>query len=132
MDTNEIIRKIYDEKEGFAKIYKNATPLIDSGELWDFCLDVIKDEKRMSCIIFANEMGIPPVRSLLYFYEQDKQPSEDFGFKGQTSQRLGALMGFVFKFCLGYRSQKDRIQVNVLGVGKAAKFLDPPEGFKIA
>lgn len=131
INTTEIINKIYDDTEGFAKTYKNAAPFVDSGELWDFCMDVIKDEKQMNCIAFANEFGVPPVKSLLYFYEKEKMPSDDFKFTAQTSQWLGSLMGFVFKFCLGYHDQKERIQVNKFGVGTATKFLNPPENFRI-
>lgn len=132
INTTEIIKKIYDSTEGFAKTYRNSAPFIDSGELWDFCIEVIKDENRMSCIAFANEFGVPPVKSLLYFYEQDKNPDEDFRFDAQTSQWLGSLMGFVFKFCLGYNAQKERIQVNKYGVGTATKFLEHQASFKIA
>ncbi len=131
MDTSFIQSRVYDEKDGFAKTYRNAAPFVSSGELWDYCMSLVTDERHMTCIAFANEMGIPPVKSLLYFYEKEKQPADDFKFDAQTSQWLGAFMGFIFKFCLHYQNQKERIQVNKYGIKTATKFLEPPADFKI-
>lgn len=65
----------------------------------------IKNPVRMSNIAFANDMGGPPVRSLITIYEREKNPSENF--TAVRSQQMGALMGFVFKYVLNYQSQKD-------------------------
>ena len=131
IDVKDFLGKIYDVQEGFAVVYRNAAPFVDSGELWSFCLDTITNPERMSCIAFANEFGIPPVKSLLWFYEKDFAPADDFKFDVQTKRCLGALMVFVFKNCLGYRAQNERIQVNKFGVQTATKYLNPPAGLKI-
>lgn len=131
MNFDFIRSQIYDVKDGLAKTYRNAAPFVGSGELWDYCLSVVTDERHMGCIIFANELGIPPVKSLLFFYEWEKHPEDDFEFDAQTSQWLGAFMGFVFKYCLGYQGQKERVRVNKYGIGTATKYLDPPAGFSI-
>ena len=81
MDTGFIQNCVYDEKGGFAKTYRNAAPFVSSGGLWDYCMSVVTDERHMTCIAFANEMGIPPVKSLLYFYEKEKRPADDFKFR---------------------------------------------------
>lgn len=131
MNVTFIKNRVYDSKNGFAKTYRNAAPFVNSGELWDFCITVATNERCMTCIAFANELGIPPVKSLLYFYKQVKNPSDNFKFDAQNSQWLGSFMGFIFKYCFGYQSQKERIQVNQYGIGTATKYLNPPTGFKI-
>ncbi len=131
MTTRSLKDQIYNSKTGFAKIYKNAAPFVNSGDLWDFCIATATDEKRMLCIAFANELGIPPVKSLLYFYRQEKNPADDFTFDAQTSQWLGAFMGFIFKYCFHYQKQKNRNQIQIYGIGTAAKFSEPPADFKI-
>lgn len=131
MNGVDIKNRIYDSKNGFAKTYTAAAPFVDSGDLWDFCITVATNDQWMNCIVFANEFGIPPVKSLLYFYKQFKNPPADFKFGVQYSRWLGAFMGFIFKFCFGYQSQKGRIQVDEYGIGTATKYLDPPTGFNI-
>ena len=49
MKTTYIITEIYDR---FAATYKNATPFIDSGALWDFWIDTIKNP--ITITIFRN------------------------------------------------------------------------------
>lgn len=121
MKTEEIIAKINDE---FADTYKNASKFVDSGELWNFCIETIKNPITISNIVFANDMGIPPVKSLITIYERKVHPTEKF--TATQSQHMGALMGFVFKFVLGYKDQKERCTVSQLGVKTATKFLRGP------
>lgn len=121
MKTNEIINEV---QKKFADTYKNASKFVDSGELWDFCMDTISNPVMLSNIVFANDMGVPPVKSLITIYERKMQPTENFS--AVQSQYMGALMGFVFKFVLGYSNQKERCVVNQLGVKTATKFLDGP------
>ncbi|PLT87019.1 hypothetical protein [Mediterraneibacter gnavus] len=123
MKTNEIIKEINNK---FAETYKNASPFVDSGELWNFCMDTIKNPITLSNIVFANDMGIPPVKSLVTIYKRKMFPDSTFQFTGLQSQYMGALMGFVFKFVLGYQSQKERCKVEFLGVKTATRFLEGP------
>lgn len=108
----------------FADTYRNASKFVDSGELWDFCIYIIGNPITISNIVFANDMGVPPVKSLITLYERMKRPSE--AFTAVQSQQMGALMGFVFKYVLNYQKQKDRCAVNLLGVKIAARFYDGP------
>ena len=81
----------------------------------------------MSCIAFANDLGVPPVKSLMTFFDRDVQDSESFTVVEHQSQNIGALMGFVFKFVLGYQRQgKKRRLVNMHGIGEASLFYDGP------
>ncbi len=121
MKTTDISTAIY---ENFASTYKNAAPFVDSGPLWDFAIKTIEDPITMSCIVFANDLGVPPVKSLLIIYERKMKPEDDFNLKNQESQWLGSLMGFVFKYVLDYKKQKERCTVNLLGVKTATRFLD--------
>ena len=117
MKTSHIIDKIYLE---FAGIYRNASKFVGSGYLWDFCIDTISNPMLLSNIVFANDMGIPPVKSLITIYERKNNPTTNFS--AVESQYMGALMGFVFKYVLGYGAQKERCVVNQLGVKTATRF----------
>lgn len=123
MKTQDIITAV---NQDFAKTYKNAAPFVRSGPLWDFCMNTIADPIAMSCIAFANDLGIPPVKSLINIYSRKNNPTATFTFSGQESQFMGSLMGFVFKFVLGYRQQKERCSVNQWGVRTATRFLNGP------
>lgn len=121
MRTQDIINSI---NQNFAKVYKPASPFVNSGALWDFCIATISDPTAMSNIVFANDLGIPPVKSLILIYKRRVNPSVNFTDK--ESKYIGSLMGFVFKFCLNYQSQRERCKVNELGVQTATRFLDGP------
>lgn len=121
MKTSDIIAEI---NSGFAGTYKNASKFVNSGDLWNFCIDTIKNPVLLSNIVFANDMGVPPVKSLITIYDRARKPSENF--TPLQSQHMGALMGFVFKFVLNYQNQKERCTVNQLGVKTATRFYDGP------
>ena len=123
MKTSTIIQEI---NSGFAAVYKTSAPFVGSGGLCNFCMSVIGDPMLMSCLVFANDLGVPPVRSLLLLYSRANNPEPDFRFNKTDTQRMGALMAYVLKHVLGYRSQKDRCAVNQLGVKQATKYTDGP------
>lgn len=128
MNVNHIKSQIMND---FAATYKNASPFVNSGALWDFCMDTITNPVLLSNIIFANDLGIPPVKSLLLIWERKNSPRPDFKFSRQESQWLGALMGFLFKNVLNYKNQKERCAVNTLGVGTATRFFKGPSNVEI-
>lgn len=123
MNTTEIINAI---DADFLKIYKAASNFVNSGTLWDFCINTIADPVQMEKIVFANDLEIPPVKSLLLLYERKMKPSPDFVFTNNESKCMGALMGFVFKHVLGYTDQKDRCTVKKYGIKGAARFMNGP------
>lgn len=123
MNTQHIVDEIY---QGFAKTYRGAANFVDSGAIWDFCIETIKDPVLMSNIAFANDLEVPPVKSLLLIYKRNVNPSAGFEFDANESRSIGALMGFVFKFVLGYKNQKERCTVNEYGIKTATRFLDGP------
>jgi hypothetical protein len=123
MNTQHIIDAI---DRDFAKTYRGAANFIDSGAVWNFCMETIKDPVLMSNIAFANDLEVPPVKSLLLIYKRKMTPAEDFKFDSYESRSIGALMGFVFKFVLGYKDQKERCKVGQYGIQTATRFLDGP------
>ena len=123
MNTQNIVNEIY---QGFAKTYRGAANFVDSGAIWDFCIDTIKDPVLMSNIAFANDLEIPPVKSLLLIYKRKVNPALGFEFNANESRSIGALMGFVFKSVLGYKEQKERCKVDEYGIKTATRFLDGP------
>lgn len=123
MKTSSIIKSINSD---FAKTYRTSTKFVESGALWDFCMETIKNPIKLSCIVFANDVGVPPVKSLLVIYQREKAPDEDFIFTYKESQYLGTLMGYIFKYVLNYKGQAERCKVEILGVKKATRFLNGP------
>ena len=119
--TRDIIDTI---NRDFACRYKNASKFVNSGALWDFCMETIKDPVTLSNIVFANDMEVPPVKSLIEIYKRSFNPITNF--TAVQSQNMGSLMGFVFKDILGYTKQKERCAVNKLGVKTATRYEDGP------
>ena len=123
MKTQEIVNAI---NRDFAKTYRGAAKFVDSGAVWDFCIATVKDPVLMSNIVFANDLEVPPVKSLLLIYKREMNPTEEFTFNAYESRSIGALMGFIFKFVLGYTDQKERCTVNQYGIQSATRFLNGP------
>ena len=123
MTTQHIVDEI---NQSFVKVYHGASNFVDSGAVWDFCIETIQDPVLMSNIVFANDLGIPPVKSLLLIYQRKMNPAFGFVFSAEESRSMGALMGFVFKYILGYTAQKERCKVGWYGVHTATRFLDGP------
>lgn len=131
MKTELIISKINNH---FIEVYKNASNFAKSTnaqdkELWEFCINTVKDPIKIGKIVFANDLGIPPVRSALEMWRIEKKPKNNFKFTGQQSQWLGCFYAFVFKNVLGYKNQKERCTVgtareSLYGIKTATKFLN--------
>ena len=54
MKTSDIVSAINSD---FVATYKNAAKFVDSGDLWDFCINTISDPVCMEKIAFANAGG---------------------------------------------------------------------------
>ena len=122
MNTQIIVDAI---NQDFAKTYRSAAKFVDSGVIWDFCMETIQDPVLMSSIVFANDLKVPPVKSLLLIYQRKMNPVKGFKFSAYDLRCMGALMSFVFKYVLGYKKQKERT-VNLYGIRKATRYLNGP------
>ena len=122
MNTQIIVDAI---NQDFAKTYRSAAKFVGSGVVWDFCMETIGDPVLMSSIVFANDLKVPPLKSLLMIYHRKMNPVKGFKFSAYDLRCMGALMGFVFKYVLGYKKQRER-GVNMYGIRKATRYLDGP------
>jgi len=122
MKTSDILALIQSD---FVRHYRGAAKFVDSGPLWDFCLQTIADPLCMEKIVFANDLGIPPVKSMLLLYERTMHPAPDFQFSKTEGNWIGSVMGLVFRFGLGYQDA-DRCTVNQRGIRSAALFTNGP------
>lgn len=118
MKTSDIIATIYTD---FTKHYLGRGSFVNSGHLWDFCLEIIKNPLSLSLIVYKNNQGVPPVKTLLEFYEATLAPATGFTLSDQECRDIGSLMGFVFQFVLGYQKYKME-PVNMLGCKEASVF----------
>lgn len=105
--------------EEFTCLYKNASNF-PSTTLYNECMKIITNISELRCIIFANDMGVPPVKSILTILERKGVLNDNI--TGMESQCIGSLMAFLFKVILLYQNQKDRISVKIFGVKTAALF----------
>lgn len=115
---SQINKQITDD---FTNLYKNASNFPNTS-LYNECMKIINNISELKCIIFANDMGIPPVKSILTMLKRKGILVDNI--TGMESQCIGSLMAFLFKVVLSYQNQKDRISVKVLGVKTAALFYD--------
>ena len=126
MKTLEIVSRINTDFATTKHYYSRVAKFVNSGELWDFCIQTIADPVCMEKIVFANDLGIPPVRSMLLLYERTVNADPNLQFSDEEGKWLGSLMGFVFRFVLGYQDTT-RCAVNRHGIRSAALFLDGPQ-----
>jgi hypothetical protein len=124
ISTNMIKEAIYAD---FSRIYKAFGDFIDSGEIWDLCMDAVCDVKLMNNIIFCNDIHqIPPTNTFLK--ARDANAMRDLTELEKRS--TGAFWGFVFKFVFGYRNQKN-VAARVNTVKTASYFFDVAEPIEV-
>ena len=106
--------------EDFSKKYKAFGNFINSGEIWDLCIDALDDTKLINNIIFCNDVhNIPPVNTFL----KARGAAEIRDLIELEKRSIGAFWGFVFKFVFGYRHQKS-VAARVNTVKTATYFYD--------
>ena len=117
ISTSHIISKI---DLDFAKTYKAQSNFVNSGKLWDACIETVQDPILMNHIILCNDsMKIPPVKIFLTVNTDIKVVQS-----AEEKQAIGAFWGFVFKFVLDYKSQKEGNEINIKGVKEATRFYE--------
>lgn len=124
MNTEYIINKINNE---FTDVYRASSKFKDSGELWNECINTIKNPDRMNKIIFCNDvLQIPPTKVFL-----ETINNLNLNLTNQEKQYIGSFWGFVFKNIFGYRNQKEGVTINIKGVKKATYFYDKEKSIKV-
>ena len=110
----------------FSKTYKAFGDFVDSGELWDACIDAVSDDTLLGHIIFCNDIHqIPPVHTFLRVRKDIRRDLSEL-----EKRSIGAFWGFVFKFVFGYRNQKS-VTARVNTVRTATYFFDAPEDIEM-
>lgn len=100
---------------------------------WDKCIEATNDRELLSNIIFCNDLfSIPPVKTFLTFFAKDFVQitgKEDAELDVYVKKCIGAFWGMVFKFALGYQSQKSTtVSMNkMFKVSTATYYGDPKE-----
>ena len=109
--TNEI-------NKNFGTAYASQRWFIESGTVWNDCMNTVLDAELMNHIIFCNDvLEIPPVKTFL---------KADINISSVTEKRdkqaIGAFWGFVFKFVFHYQNQLEDVHIDTKGVSKATVF----------
>lgn len=124
ISTNEIKQRLYSD---FSSIYRAFGGFVDSGRLWDLCLDAIGDEVLMGHIVFCNDIHqIPPVHTFLKVMTREIS----WELTGMEKRSLGAFWGFVFRFVFNYQRQKS-VTARVNSIKTATYFFEPPGRIEI-
>ena len=110
-------------RTNFARVYKAFGDFVDSGDIWDMCMDAICDARLMNHIIFCNDIHqIPPVNTFL----EARGANTMRDLTELEKRSTGAFWGFVFKYVFGYRNQKS-VAARVNTVKTATYFFDAAE-----
>lgn len=123
MTINEIVEMIENE---YGETCAEAEMFRESGEMWNYCMEVVKDHNKLNCIIFANDMGIPPIKSFLEFYTRDNgkiQGELDCDLK----KGLLNFWNFVFRHCLDYRGKDENCKIKTCGIKMACRYTYGPK-----
>lgn len=97
----------------FSAIYTHFKEFQQSAEYkpyWDKCMEAVCDEELLSHIVFCNDIFcIPPIKTFLTYFKEDfiKLTGDSKATLPLfVKKSIGAFWGMVFKFALGYSSQK--------------------------
>lgn len=97
-------------------------------KLWSDCQSVFTDRNCTEKIIFANDLGVPPVKALIRILIDDFNYTPDTVFSAEEARNLGALVTFVFRDILKYDSVHTRRTVNLSGVKESCTFTKKDTG----
>lgn len=120
----EIIDSI---NQGFAIVYRPFAKFKqDSPEVWDRCIQSIKDTQLLQTIIFCNDnFQIPPVDTQFAAIKNWNYQLSDFEKKA-----IGGFWGYVFKNIFQYAKQKQRLAKSPL-FRYATYFAEPADEITI-
>lgn len=120
--TKEVEKKIYQE---FHLKYKAFSEFPDTGELWDLCIESVRDPALMNNIIFCNDVhNIPPVVTFVKVKLKDKE------FTDMEKRSIGAFWGYVFAFVFQYKAKRST-SAGIKNLRTATCFYMPEEEIKV-
>ena len=91
-------------------------------KLWSDCQGMFNDRICTEKIIFANSLGVPPVKAIIRILIDDYNYPSDTVFTAQEARNLGSLINYVFKDLLGFNSVHPRRTVKLCGVKEGCIF----------
>jgi len=91
--------------------------------VYDFFEKCISSPEVLQEVVFANDiLGVPPVKTFLLLFQKVSNGTKNFSTS--EAQQIGALWGFVFRFCLGYQKAEKPVRLNNLfGIKSATLFV---------
>lgn len=123
--SNQVVNKIYQD---FPKIYRWFSSFVDSGPLWNACVESITDTEMLNLIVKCNDiLKMPPTETFLIAMAVNDNTNLDI-FNGLTNHQkrgIGAFWAFVFKYVLQYQRQKESNPIDTLEVATATYFFNP-------
>ena len=91
---DEIKQRLYSD---FSNIYRAFGGFVDSGKLWDLCLEAVSDQVLMGNIIFCNDVHqIPPVHTFLKVVASEIT----WELTGLENAFPGRFLGFCLSACV--------------------------------
>lgn len=91
-------------------------------QLWEDCLSAFSDRSQAEKIVFANDLGVPPVKALIRILIDNFNYPPDMVFSAEEARNLGALVNFVFRDILKYDTVHTRRTVKLCGVKESCTF----------
>ena len=121
VNVNKMVKKLKNEFHSPASRFINKN-------LWNDCLSIFSDQNRTEKIIFANDLGVPPVKAVIKILIDDYNYPPNTVFNVQEARNLGSLINFIFKDLLEYDSVHSRRTVKLCGVKEGCIFTKSYEG----
>ena len=118
VNVNKIAKKLKNE------FYSPRRPAshFTNKQLWNDCLSIFSVWSQTEKIIFANDLGIPPVKAVIKILIDDYKYPPDTKFGAEDARNLGALMNFIFMHIFRYEEPHGRRTVKMCGIKEGCVF----------
>ena len=118
INVNKIAKKL---KYSFESHNRPASRFTNK-QLWNDCQSLFSDRSQVDKTIFANDLGVPPLKAVIRILIDDYNYSPDIKFSAEEARNLGALVNFVFKEILCYDTVSNRRTVRLCGINEGCIF----------
>ncbi len=124
LNAKNIVKRL---KNDFQSSCRPASRFINK-HLWNDCVDMFSDHHQIEKIIFANSLGVPPVKAVIQILIDDYDYPPNTTFNAQDARNLGSLTNFIFKDLLLYDSAQPRRTVKLCGIKEGCIFIKSGAG----